>query len=200
MTHETFQTDSRAVTPVVGAILLVGMVLIVSSTIAVVALGQFGGTEPNPAPAVVIDSESQRIDNGIPKDDAVVLTHRGGETLLRGNIIVKIGSDTVFNRSVNGDVDGTGSVSVRTKGLIVEVDSGPFNDLNKPGSGPSGDGDGDSSNVVNQWGDGIRSGDRLVIQERNNAQSYDVIDAGDRIVVIFVDTEDRRFVIMSDTV
>jgi hypothetical protein len=147
----------------------------------------------------VVDVEAERLDDGVAKNDAVVLTHESGRTLDRGNLRVTIGSDTVFNTSLVGDTGGSGSVTVRLEGLIVEVDPGPFNDLNKPGPGPPGDADGDSRNVVNQWGSTVEAGDRLVLQERNATRAYDVIQPGETVRVIWV-TDDETYVIVETTI
>jgi hypothetical protein len=178
---------------------MVAVVVIVAGIVSV-AVFDDGTDAPRPAPSTSIDIQVERVGNGVAKDDAVVLRHEAGETLKRGNLIVTVGSDVVFNRNINPDEGGSGTVSTTLKGLNVQVDPGAFNDLNKPGPGPPGDGDGDSANVVNEWGDDLTAGDRLVIQERNNPQSYDVIQPGDRISVVWVDTEDRRHVIARKTV
>ena len=170
--------NSRGVSSGIAVILLVGVVVIVSGTVAVSVFGQFE-TEPRPAPEVSITVDTARIGNGVATDDAVILTHTAGQTLDRGEVIVQVGSDTVFNRTVNTD---RGPSPDRTRGLVVEVDRGRFNDLNKPGSGPPGQADGDSSNVVNEWARGISAGDRLVIQERNDPRSYDVTSPTTKVV------------------
>ena len=178
------------------------MLLVAVVVLLAAAVGGFVLSQDQPSegpPQTIIDIEEQRI-GGAPKDDALVFEHVGGATFSRGGISVVVGTDEVFNSSVIGDVGGNGNVNVRLQGLVVQVNPGRFNDLNKPGPGPPGDPDGDSSNVVNQWGDGIQYGDKLVIQERNAPQSYDVINEGDKVRVYWTTPNGDRFLLASTTV
>lgn len=190
--------SDRAVSPVVGTILMVAVVVVLAAVIGGFVFGIDSPSERPPATSISITSE--RIGDGVAKNDAVVLEHQAGETFGRGRITVTIGPDEVFNSSVVEDIGGDGDVGARLQGLVVQVDPGAFNDLNKPGSGPPGDSDGDSANVVVQWGDGIDHGDRLVIQERNATQSYDVIQAGERVEVVWTDESGQQFLLASGTV
>lgn len=199
MRSREFRADDGAATPAIGSALLVAIVVVVAAGVWVLLPGAGEVVPGNPSKAV-IDVESARLDDGVAKNDAVVLTHEGGETLDRGHLRVTVGPDTVFNESLVGDTGGSGTVTVRLEGLVVEVDDGPFNDLNKPGTGPPGDADGDSRNVVNEWNDTVESGDRLVIQERNDPRSYDVIQSGEQIRVLWVDGNGEAFVLAETTV
>lgn len=188
----------RAVSPVIGTILMVAVVVVLAAVIGGLVLGIGSPSEQPPATSITITSE--RIGDGVAKNDAVVLKHQAGETFGRGRITVTIGPDEVFNSSVVEDIGGGGNVGARLQGLVVQVNPGAFNDLNKPGGGPPGDGDGDSANVVVEWGDGIDHGDELVIQERNATQSYDVIQEGERIRVVWTDETGQQFLLASGTV
>jgi hypothetical protein len=157
------------------------------------------GTTPDPAPEAVVDVEGQNLEDDVPRNDTIVLTHDGGRTLEQGALVVRVGDEVVFNRSEIGDTGGGGGVTETLAGLRVEVDDDAYNDLNKPGSGPPGDGDGDSSNVVNEWNGTITVEDRLVIQERNSPQAYDVFGVGDRVRVIWTDGDGNRFVLAEET-
>jgi flagellin-like protein len=190
--------NERAVSPVIATILMVAIVVVLAAVIGSFVFGVSTPSESPPRTSITI--EEKRIGNGVPKDDALVFEHQAGETFTRGNIAITVGGDEVFNNSVVSDVGGGGTVVVELQGLVVEVDSGPFNDLNKPGDGPPSQGDGDSSNVVNQWGDGIDHGDKLVIQERNNTKSYDVINEGDRVKVLWTDPSGEQFLLKATTV
>jgi hypothetical protein len=174
------------------------------AVVLVVAAGVWvylpAGAVPSDPSRAAISVQSERVGDGVARNDAVVLVHEGGDALERGNLRVEIGPDTVFNTSLVGDTGGSGTVTTRLEGLIVEVDDGPFNDLNKPGSGPPGDADGDSANVVNEWNATVEAGDRLVIQERNDPRSYDVIQAGEPVRVIWIDDDGETFVLAETTV
>lgn len=189
---------TRAVSPVVGTILLVAVVVLLAGVIGGVVLGIDNPAESPPTTHISITDE--RVGDGVARNDALVLEHEAGETFGRGRIAVVVGSDEVFNSSIVKDIGGNGSVGARLRGLVVEVDDDRFNDLNKPGPGPPGDADGNSSNVVVQWGDGIDHGDRLVIQERNDSRSYDVIQSGDRVRVLWTDPGGQQFLLASATV
>lgn len=190
-------SSERAVSPVVGTVTLVAVVVILAAVVGGFVLGQDNPTDS--PPQTIISIEHERI-GGAPKDDALVFQHEGGATFSRGGLSVLVGDDKVFNSSTIGDVGGSGTVTETLDGLVVQVDPGPFNDLNKPGPGPPGDAGGDSRNVVNQWGDGIQYGDRLVIQERNASQAYDVINRGDTVRVIWRTPSGKRYVLASTVV
>jgi flagellin-like protein len=192
------RATDRGVSPVIGTILMVAVVVILAAVIGGFVFGFGSPSEQPPATSITITSE--RIGDGIAKNDAVVLEHQAGETFGRGRITVTIGPDEVFNSSIVEDIGGDGSVGARLQGLVVQVDPGPYNDLNKPGSGPPGQADGDSANVVVQWGDGIDHGDRLVIQERNAGPAYDVIQEGERVRVVWTDESGQQFLLASATV
>lgn len=188
MRHKPNTENERGVSSTTGSILLVSIVVILTGTIGTVALGQFGGVAPEPAPVVAITAETENINNGVAKDDTVILTHESGETLSRGELIVQIGQDTVFNRSVNADTLSGGQLNKKTNGVVVEVDDNAWNDLTSP---------------VNEWGDDeVQAGDQLIIKDRNynHPNVYDVINKNDKITVIWVDKEDRRFVLFSETI
>jgi flagellin-like protein len=186
------------VSPVVGTILMVAVVVILAGVIGGLVLGIGSPAESPPTTHISITDE--RVGDGVARNDALVLEHQAGETFGRGQIAVVVGGDEVFNSSIVKDIGGDGSVGARLQGLVVEVDDDRFNDLNKPGPGPPGDADGNSSNVVVEWGDGIDHGDRLVIQERNDSRSYDVIQSGDRVKVLWTDPNGQQFLLASATV
>lgn len=175
-------TDSSAFSSVIGVVLLVAVLVIVGSTVALFALELGETTEVGPTAS--IEFESNYFGDGVPKNDSVTVIHRSGDTLERERLEIRIGGDTVFNETDDSERSGDASNVVR--GLVVEVDAGnEFNDLNKPGTGPPGEGDGDSRNVVHQWQSEVTAGSKLVIQERNDPDSYDVIQPGERAVVVW---------------
>lgn len=197
MGHE--RTGDRGVTSTVATVLVVAVVLVVAGT-AWVTLGDVGDEVSEPAPEVTVEVESSNLGDGVPRNDTVTLVHTQGETLERGNLRVLVGDDEVFNQSLVPDTGGSGAVVTRLEGLVVEVDDDAWNDLNKPGTGPPGDPDGNSSNVVNEWNQTVGAGDRLVIQERNHPNSYDVIDRGDRVRVVWTADDGRSYVLVDERV
>ncbi|MEZ3117150.1 type IV pilin [Halobaculum sp. MBLA0147] len=187
MRYKLGSGEQKGVTPVIGVVLLVAVVVVLAGAVGAVTLGQFGSTDLDPAPQVVITPETKNVSNGYPRDDTVILTHEGGDSLRRGELTVHIGPDMVFNRSVNSDTLSGGSLNKKTDGVILEIDDNAWNDLTSP---------------VNEWGETVQTGDTLIIKDRNYSHPnvYDVINEGDRITVVWVDEEDRRFVIFSGTV
>jgi FlaG/FlaF family flagellin (archaellin) len=195
--------DDRAVTSVVGILLLVVVTVVVGATIGVFAL-QYGQQTTDVAPNAELDFEYRYFDDGVAKNDSITIVHTDGDTLDRSRLEVVVGNDTVFNDT--GDSESNSRTN-QVEGLIVEVDDGDFNDLNKPCrlsppdtcNGPPGDGDGSDRDVVHQWEEEVQAGQRLVIQERNHEDSYDVVQPGERIAVVW-HGEENSAVIAEETV
>lgn len=192
----TEASADRGATSTTGVILIVATTIILAGSIGLFVLN-LGNDLPEAAPQASFDIESSYVGDGVPQNDSVRITHATGDKVRRERMRVLVGDDEVFNGSIIEDRGGSGAVGARLKGLRVEVDEDRFNDLNKPGPGPPGDADGDSRNVVNQWGERISAGDTLVIQERNDPRSYDVIQRGERVRVVWVGQDGRGYVIAS---
>lgn len=179
----------RASSTSIGVILMVGVVLVAATavTVSTFSFGQkLSGGE---APVAALDVEYERFSDGVDKNDAVILTHVSGDRLDRRQLEVTVGDDTVYNETDDSESNG-GTVS----GLQLEVDSDDFNDLNKPcrfkpgdcsPSDPPGDGDGADPSVTLQWEENVSAGQQVVIQERNNGTTYDVMQPGETITVSY---------------
>ena len=183
----------RGASSVIGVLLLAAVAVVVGATLSVFAI-QFGGSVTETAPVADIQIESQYFGDGVPKNDAVVLTHVGGDRLEREHLEIRVGDDVVYNRTADSESNsGTNNVG----GLLVEVDDDDFNDLNKPSrlspprthGGPPGDSDGSDPSVVLEWESEVQAGQQLVIQERNASRAYDVMSAGETMSVIWRDGE-----------
>jgi hypothetical protein len=148
-----------------------------------------------PAPNADIEFEFANFDDGVPKNDTLVITHTGGDRLDRDRLEVRVGDDVVYNVT---DDSESNNATFEVPGLVVEVDGDDFNDLNKPCridgqrvspngtcSGPPGDDDGSDPGVVVEWAENVSAGQRLVIQERSAGQAYDVLQPGETVTVVY---------------
>jgi hypothetical protein len=185
--------SERSVAPIIAVILMAGVAVVVGGTVTVFALS-VGDQVNDVAPVAEIAFESENFGDGVAKNDTVVLTHVNGDRLERERLEVVVGDDTVFNETDNSETSGGKAVP----GLVLEVDDGEFNDLNKPcrfkpttcppadePPDPPGDGDGADRGVRLQWEETVQAGQSLVIQERNHPRAYNVLQPGEEIVVIY---------------
>jgi flagellin-like protein len=185
---------SRGVSPVISVILLVAVVVILAGTLSVFVLG-LGESVSDAGPTVEFRIEYNYFGDGVEKNDSVRITHIAGDKLDREQLEIMIDSKTVYNETADSETTSDTKV---IPGLVVEVDAGDFNDLNKPCTlngelvsprdtcgGPPGDGDGSDNGTVLEWTEEVEAGQSLVIQERNDPQSYDVMEPGDKITIIY---------------
>ncbi|SDJ93296.1 Protein of unknown function [Halovenus aranensis] len=184
-------SDDTGVASVVGVVLLVAVTVLLGATVTVFAL-DLAETQSEPRTNAYLEFEWEYFGDGVPLNDSVTITHISGDVLQRDDIAVYIDGTLVYNETENSESNvGAGS---KVPGLILEVDDDDFNDLNKPcrfkptdcsPSDPPGDGDGADPSVVFEWEDEVSAGQRLTIQERNDTRSYDVIEPGDSIRVVY---------------
>jgi hypothetical protein len=186
----TVPPNDRATTQSLAALTAVVATLVcVAATWAFV--GGVGGQVAKPAATAAVDVETANVDDGVARNDAVALVHEGGDSIEQGTLRVTVDDRLVYVRDFDGN---------ESHGLVTDVNDDQWADLNRPGTGPPGDPDGNASNVVDGWAGAVSSGDRLVIQERNDARSVDVIDPGDTVRVTCVTAEGREVVIAEETI
>lgn len=186
--------SSRSLSPLISTVLLVSVVVLLGATISVFAL-QLGEDLSDPGPKADFHIEYNYLGDGVQKNDSITITHAGGDVVEREQLEVVVGGNTVYNETADSESSGG---SYKVPGLVVEVDDGPYNDLNKPCyvdgrlvspkwscGGPPGDSDGSDSEVVLQWAENVSAGERIVIQERNATKSADVIEPGDSVKILY---------------
>ena len=78
-------TEERAVSPVIGVILMVAITVILAAVIGAFVLGIGGDQNATPSASITLDNTS---------DTEVDIIHRGGETLNQDDIILNAGGDT----------------------------------------------------------------------------------------------------------
>lgn len=70
--------DNRAVSPVIGIILMVAVTVILASTVGAAVLGMYdGGAETSPTASIDIDANTA--------SDKITLTHKGGDEFTEAN-------------------------------------------------------------------------------------------------------------------
>lgn len=173
------------------------MVALVFAAVVSVAMfvPQFGVHPPAPAPVTDFEFQTKYFGDGVPKNDSVVITHTGGDVLERERLEVVVDGVTVYNETADSE---STNQEFEVPGLVIEVDADEFNDLNKPCrvngervspngtcGGVPGDEDGSDPGVVLEWAQNVTAGQRLVIQERNDPKSYNVLEAGDTVKIIY---------------
>ena len=186
---------SRAVSSVASVVLLVAVVVVLAATLSVFVL-QVGEGVSDSGPNVDVRIEYSYLGDGVAKNDSITITHAGGDVLERDQLEVVVGDDVVYNETADSE---TTNGEFTVPGLVVEVDPGDeFNDLNKPCrvdgervspngtcGGPPGDSDGSDPGVVMQWSETVSAGERIVIQERTDTRSADVIQPGETVTVVY---------------
>jgi len=92
--------EERAVSPVIGVILMVAITVILAAVIGTFVLG-LGDQVQNTTPQASFNFESSNMDgtdDGGSADDQVTITHESGDTLTQSNINVKIGSTFIYEQ------------------------------------------------------------------------------------------------------
>jgi flagellin-like protein len=93
-----FTGDERAVSPVIGVILMVAITVILAAVIGTFVLG-LGDSLSNQAPQANWEVSTNNVDgtSDSTPDDQVVLTHDGGDAIDNGNLRVTIDGSEAYN-------------------------------------------------------------------------------------------------------
>ncbi|MFC7187858.1 type IV pilin N-terminal domain-containing protein [Halorubrum yunnanense] len=103
-----FNTDDRAVSPVIGVILMVAITVILAAVIGTFVLGlgdSLGDSQPTASIGIEAGSETGE----------VVISHNGGDALTGSELDVVDGSGNSLSGSPPGDLSVGGSVTVSSE-------------------------------------------------------------------------------------
>ncbi|PSQ60739.1 type IV pilin [Halobacteriales archaeon SW_7_71_33] len=96
------KADDRAVSPVIGVILMVAITVILAAVIGTFVLGLSGNT--NSAPQAQWQIQSDNIGDNDNTNDGVNILHQGGDAVNTDDLLVSIGGEVVYD-------DGAGQTS-----------------------------------------------------------------------------------------
>ena len=102
-------TEERAVSPVIGVILMVAITVILAAVIGAFVLGLGGDTQDTPSATLSIEAGGE--------DGEIDLRHRGGQTLDSSEITIRLSSD---NSTADANLDEDLSAG---QTVTVDVDS-----------------------------------------------------------------------------
>lgn len=111
-----FGSDERAVSPVIGVILMVAITVILAAVIGTFVLGLGGDLNAQPSAQIDITSDGE---------DTITIDHNGGDTIQLDNldIVLRNGSTTV-DRATLEDVDNEDDSSISVGDTVtVELDT-----------------------------------------------------------------------------
>jgi flagellin-like protein len=102
MSEQELRNKDRAVSPVIGVILMVAITVILAAVIGTFVLGLGDSIESSPQASWNI--ESVNLNDGDADNDGVKVTHNGGDQVDANNLKLTIGSSTAFeNNAVTND-------------------------------------------------------------------------------------------------
>jgi len=164
--------DEKAVSPVIGVILMVAITVILAAVIGTFVLGlgdQVQSTTPQAS--FGFDQSTENFDYNVDNDETAVetltITHESGDSIPESNLRVSVEGDTAFDAdeedgSTDGVWDGTEEVSAGSSVRIVgytsadTVDEEDLDDSTEPHWNSNGGIESDGSwNAINE-GDTVR--------------------------------------------
>ena len=112
--------DERAVSPVIGVILMVAITVILAAVIGTFVLGL--GDQVESAPQASFDF--QETEDG--DDDVLEIRHRGGDTVNFENVEIRVNGDAIEESDVEGDFNPDSDQL--SAGDTIEIIGGSFED------------------------------------------------------------------------
>ena len=158
--------DERAVSPVIGIILMIAITVVIAAVVAAFAYGLIGGVTTSPRAALVVE-------DAVVGNNRITVLHHGGETVttaFKNGVTVKNGWDALQVK-INGQI-----FDLDPKGVGTEIS---LNDTTIK------QGDTDESNWKTKWGTTkFAAGDELELKLTNTLKS------GDTIAVVYTPSGD----------
>lgn len=96
------QWDDRGVSPVIGTVLVVALVVLLSAVVGAGALG-IGGANGEPVPQAQLSVDLVNVSDADPANDGFRITHERGATLSTDTIVVSVSGVVVHGP---GAIDG----------------------------------------------------------------------------------------------
>ena len=104
-TLKTLFTEDRAVSPVIGVILMVAITVILAAVIGTFVLG-LGENVQDSAPQANFQFEYENIGSGA-EDQLIRVTHTGGEDVPTDTVSILVGGETLYDKGTfQSDPDG----------------------------------------------------------------------------------------------
>jgi flagellin-like protein len=106
MNFKKFVTNEKAVSPVIGVILMVAITVILAAVIGTFVLGLGQGVQS--APQAQFTIETTNMNDGTTTNDVFTITHDGGDTIESANIDIVVDGTSVYD---DGQLqDGTAAI------------------------------------------------------------------------------------------
>jgi len=131
MDFKNLLDDKRAVSPVIGVILMVAITVILAAVIGTFVLG-LGDQVQSTTPSATFGFDSENLGSDAD-DDKVTITHESGDSIDTNSLTVKIGSTIIYDQgtpeSANKTSGWTGSEVTAGSQLVFDESDGTADDI-----------------------------------------------------------------------
>jgi flagellin-like protein len=122
--------DGRGISPVIGTILVVALVVLLSAVVGAGALG-IGGANGDPVPQAQLSVDLVNVSDADPANDGFRITHERGTTLSTDTIVVSVSGVVIHGQ---GAVDGSLFNSTDSAWVDGEITAGESFTLSEVGN------------------------------------------------------------------
>ena len=162
----SLKEDERAVSPVIGVIMLIAITVVIAAVVAAFAYGIIGGVQKSPNAALVIDGANRN-------SEEITIIHHGGDTIVAAFA------------SGNPAQLGNTSTGANWSALEVRINGKPFEEDNTDPATTELNGDAISGS------DDFEAGDELVLNLTDNSDTgKKSLINGDSISIVYTETGD----------